>query len=62
MDIFTFFLTLFSLVGVWLNIKKNRGCFFIWIITNTKGEREHSDPLHKWVMQEVLWVNVVVEK
>jgi len=30
----TFILTLLSLLGVILNIKKKRSCFFIWFFTN----------------------------
>jgi hypothetical protein len=33
-SIFTFVLTAASLVGVWLNIKKNKVCFYIWSGTN----------------------------
>jgi len=31
----TFLLTLASLIGVWLNIKKKQSCFKIWLITNS---------------------------
>ena len=35
MDItITWALTLLSLIGVWLNIKKLKACFYIWTITN----------------------------
>ena len=34
-DAMTWVLTVFSLVGVVLNIKKNRSCFLIWALTNT---------------------------
>lgn len=27
-------LTVLSLVGVWLNVKKRKECFYIWSVTN----------------------------
>lgn len=33
-DIMTFILTLVSLYGVILNIRKERGCFYVWTATN----------------------------
>lgn len=33
-SIFTWVLTALSLLGVWLNIKKDKRCFYIWIIAN----------------------------
>ena len=33
--LFTVFLTLGALVGVILNIKKKKVCFYIWLVTNT---------------------------
>ncbi len=32
--VFTFFFTIASLIGVWINIKKNPLCFKIWFVTN----------------------------
>jgi nicotinamide riboside transporter PnuC len=34
MDIFPWVVSVLSLVGVVLNIKKSRICFFIWLFTN----------------------------
>ena len=34
MTYFTFVLTIFSLIGVWINIKKDKRCFWIWSFTN----------------------------
>jgi nicotinamide riboside transporter PnuC len=31
---FTWTLTVFSLIGVVMNIRKHRGCFYIWGVTN----------------------------
>lgn len=33
-NIFTGFLTLLAIIGVILNIKKNKVCFYIWFFTN----------------------------
>ncbi len=33
-SIITWLLTALSLWGVWLNIKKDKKCFYIWIIAN----------------------------
>jgi len=30
----TFIITFFSIIGVYLNIKKNKLCFIIWSMTN----------------------------
>lgn len=35
MSVFTWLLTLFSLIGVVLNIRQNRACFFVWCVTNS---------------------------
>jgi membrane protein implicated in regulation of membrane protease activity len=35
MEIFTYVLTVLALVGVVLNIKKNKACFYIWSFTNS---------------------------
>jgi len=32
--IITGMLTVAALLGVWLNIKKNHWCFYIWLVTN----------------------------
>ena len=34
-EIFTWILTVLSVVGTILNIKKRRSCFFIWTMTST---------------------------
>lgn len=34
LTLLTWVLTAMSLVGVWLNIKKNVVCFYIWIVAN----------------------------
>ena len=34
-NIFTGLLTILALIGVILNIKKNKACFYIWFVTNT---------------------------
>ncbi len=34
-NIFTGLLTILALIGVILNIKKKRICFYIWVVTNT---------------------------
>ena len=34
MEIFSWCVSIAALAGVWLNIKKNRACFAIWIFTN----------------------------
>ena len=33
--IFTVLLTLAALIGVVLNIKKKKACFYVWLVTNT---------------------------
>jgi nicotinamide riboside transporter PnuC len=35
MTVLTWLLTVLSLIGVALNIRQNRACFFIWCVTNT---------------------------
>jgi len=34
MNYLTWLITIISLIGVWLNIKKNKLCFKIWAVTN----------------------------
>ncbi len=34
MDATTWVLAILSLAGVWLNIKKDKKCFYLWIIAN----------------------------
>ncbi len=34
MEIFTWFVSAVALAGVWLNIKKRRACFALWMFSN----------------------------
>ena len=34
LTVFTWIITAMSLWGVWLNIKKDKRCFYIWIVAN----------------------------
>lgn len=34
MQVFTWLLTTLSLIGVVMNIRKQRGCFYLWAVTN----------------------------
>lgn len=34
MIVFTWVVTVFSVIGVILNIQKKRACFYIWAVTN----------------------------
>lgn len=35
MEIASWAITLAALVGTWMNVQKDRRCFYIWVATNT---------------------------
>jgi nicotinamide mononucleotide transporter len=52
MDIIYWFTSALALIGVWLNIKKNVACFWIWAFTNATWA--YADAMHDLLPQAAL--------